>query len=1097
MSQKAIREYDAKKLLFSNDLKTPLKMVSVTEHTNIEKLSEHHPWLLSQKLVCKPDQLIKRRGKLGLVKLNSSFEEVSLWLKEKMNTSVTVEHVQGKLTQFIIEPFVPHQQIEEHYLCITSQRDGDLILFYSQGGVDIGDVDSKADSLLVPTGQTEPSIDDLLKLTSSLLNRKDEHVQMYQRQVVSFIQNLYQKFKLLFFSYLEINPFVVVDPQTIISLDTAAKLDQTAFYLMRDTWGYIEFPTPFGTTKSKAEKFIEMLDSKTGASLKLTVLNPQGRIWTMIAGGGASVVFTDTIVDLGFGKDLANYGEYSGDPSEQETYQYAKTILELITEGEPIEPDGKILIIGGGIANFTNVAETFNGIIMAITEFSEQLKRHKLKIFVRRGGPNYAEGLKLMYELGQRLSIPIEVFGPEVHITYIVSLALGKVSSELKPKTFIKSFSQEDLLTLTDTYSRPPSSSRSGINNTDNLQNDMQQSTNPLKSYQLFDRNSTCLVYGLQLKAVQGMLDFDYICKRKEKSVAAIVYPFTGNHYQKVYWGTQETLLPIYEKVSDALKKYPKVDTVVNFASCRSVFPSTKEILNFSDQVKKIAIIAEGVPENFTRLLNHEARQKGVTIIGPATVGGIFPGAFKIGNTGGMIDNIIASKLYRPGSVAYVSKSGGMSNELNNIINRNSDGVAEGIAIGGDKYPGSSFLDHFLRYEQNPRVKLLVLLGEVGGVEEYDIVQALKNKKIKKPVVAWCVGTCAKIFPYTIQFGHAGSSANSQMETADAKNRALREAGALVPTSFEEFGSLINQVYQQLLSEGALQPLEEPPVPKIPMDFSWAMRLGLIRKPSSFTSSISDDRGEELLYSGMTISNVIESGIGIGGTIGLLWFKKKLPSYFCRFIEMILVIVSDHGPAVSGAHNTIVTARAGKDLISSITSGLMTIGPRFGGALDAAALQFSTAYDAGLSPFEFVEKMKKENQLIMGIGHKIKSLQNPDKRVELIKSYIKKNFNKAPLLDYALEVEKVTTSKKSNLILNVDGVVAVCFVDLLRDSGVFTKAEAQEYINLGCLNGLFVLGRTIGFIGHYIDQKRLKQDLYRHPYDDINYLKADDDDLQE
>ena len=50
-----------------------------------------------------------------------------------------------------------------------------------------------------------------------------------------------------------------------------------------------------------------------------------------------------------------------------------------------------------------------------------------------------------------------------------------------------------------------------------------------------------------------------------------------------------------------------------------------------------------------------------------------------------MIDNIIASKLYRPGSVAYVSRSGGMSNELNNIISRNSNGVAEGIAIGGDR----------------------------------------------------------------------------------------------------------------------------------------------------------------------------------------------------------------------------------------------------------------------------------------------------------------------------------------------------------------------------------------------------------------------------
>jgi len=91
---------------------------------------------------------------------------------------------------------------------------------------------------------------------------------------------------------------------------------------------------------------------------------------------------------------------------------------------------------------------------------------------------------------------------------------------------------------------------------------------------------------------------------------------------------------------------------------------------------------------------------------------------------------------------------------------------------------------------------------------------------------------------------------------------------------------------------------------------------------------------------------------------------------------------------------------------------------------------------------------------------------------------------------YALEVEKITTGKRPNLILNVDGVIAVAFVDLLRECGAFTAEEANEHIGNGCLNGMFVLGRTIGFIGHYLDQRRLKQGLYRHPWDDIAYLDA-------
>lgn len=132
--------------------------------------------------------------------------------------------------------------------------------------------------------------------------------------------------------------------------------------------------------------------------------------------------------------------------------------------------------------------------------------------------------------------------------------------------------------------------------------------------------------------------------------------------------------------------------------------------------------------------------------------------------------------------------------------------------------------------------------------------------------------------------------------------------------------------------------------------------------------------------------------------------------------------------------------------------------------------------------------MRKKKQLILGIGHKIKSLENPDQRVVLVKEFAEKHFESNQLLEYALQVERITTKKKSNLILNVDGCIGVCFVDLLRSCGLFTKAEADEYVKMGVLNGLFVLGRSIGFIGHFLDQTRLKQDLYRHDTDDISYI---------
>merc|ERR1740127_429181 len=229
--------------------------------------------------------------------------------------------------------------------------------------------------------------------------------------------------------------------------------------------------------------------------------------------------------------------------------------------------------------------------------------------------------------------------------------------------------------------------------------------------------------------------------------------------------------------------------------------------------VKTVAIIAEGVPEQQTKQLVKMAEMKEVGMIGPATVGGIKPGCIRIGNTGGMLDNIVMSRLYRPGSVAYVSKSGGMSNELNNIVCRNSNGIYEGVAIGGDRYPGSRFLDHFLRYQDADGAKILLLLGEVGGIDEYDLIEAKKSGRITKPIIAWCVGTCASCFATEVQFGHAGAQARGDMETAAAKNKAMKEAGIFVPDSFDKLPETIAEVYTKMVEEGDIVETPEAETP--------------------------------------------------------------------------------------------------------------------------------------------------------------------------------------------------------------------------------------------------------------------------------------------
>jgi succinyl-CoA synthetase alpha subunit len=600
--------------------------------------------------------------------------------------------------------------------------------------------------------------------------------------------------------------------------------------------------------------------------------------------------------------------------------------------------------------------------------------------------------------------------------------------------------------------------------------------------YELFDRNTQAILYGKQVKAAQRMLDFDHVCGREIPSVACFVNP-TGDGYVNLFFGKDEVMVPVYKDLKTAISKHNKASVVINFSSFRSAYRTTIEAIE-EDSIRTVVMIAEGVPERRAREIVALSKKNNTVVIGPATVGGLVAGAFKIGNTGGTIENIIESKLYRSGSVGLVSKSGGMSNELFNIISKNTDGVFEGIAIGGDLYPGSTFIDHLLRFEKNPKIKMMVCLGEVGGEDEYNIINAVKEGKIKKPVVMWVMGTCAKLFPTEVQFGHAAAKANNARETADSKNKSLREIGITVPNSFDDFGMKINECFESLKKDGKIpdrsnDDLEESVRKKADSEKN--------RKPSGLICSISDDRGNEVKYNGTPLSKILGSGKGIGDVIGLLWFKRELPAYASTFLENVIMITADHGPSVSGAHNTIISSRAGKDLVSSLCSGMLTIGPRFGGAISGAANYFGKAKDNGMSPKEFVDDMKNKNIRIPGIGHRVKSVQNPDKRVEMLKDYVKKNFKSSEYLDYAIEVERITVSKKNNLILNVDGCIGVCFLDLMKNCG-FSKDEVDDILGSEALNGLFVLGRSIGMIGHAIDQKRLKQPLYRHPWDDTMFI---------
>lgn len=481
MSAKSIREADGKAILNYHLTRAPVikptPLPAQATHNPSPRLASLHfpegesvkavldqaevtyPWLLQKdsKFVAKPDQLIKRRGKSGLLALNKTWPEAREWIESKAGKVQRVETVDGVLRQFLVEPFVPHPADTEYYININSVREGDWILFTHEGGVDVGDVDEKAEKLLIPVDLSQyPSNEEI---AATLLRNVPKGV---HNVLVDFISRLYAVYVDCQFTYLEINPLVVIPNEDATSaevhfLDLAAKLDQTAEFECGVKWAIarsatalgiptvaskdakvtidagppMDFPAPFGREMSKEEAYIAELDAKTGASLKLTILNGNGRVWTLVAGGGASVVYADAIASAGFAGELANYGEYSGAPTETQTFHYARTVLDLMLRA-PMRPEGKVLFIGGGIANFTNVASTFKGVIRALREVAPLLSEHKVQIWVRRAGPNYQEGLRNIKAVGSELNLDMHVYGPEMHVSGIVPLALLGKKSDVK-----------------------------------------------------------------------------------------------------------------------------------------------------------------------------------------------------------------------------------------------------------------------------------------------------------------------------------------------------------------------------------------------------------------------------------------------------------------------------------------------------------------------------------------------------------------------------------------------------------------------------------------------------------------------------------------
>ncbi|KAL3339280.1 hypothetical protein AABB24_028087 [Solanum stoloniferum] len=269
MARKKIREYDSKRLLKEHFKRLAgydlaIKSAQITESTDLNELVEKEPWLSSTQLVVKPDMLFGKRGKSGLVALNLDLAQVASFVKECLGKEVEMSGCKGPITTFIVEPFVPHN--EEFYLNIVSERLGCSVSFSECGGIDIEENWDKVKEIFVPTGTS---------FTSEICAPLVATLPLEIKGVIEeFLKVVYTLFQDLDFTFLEMNPFTLVEGKPY-PLDMRGELDDTAAFKNFKKWGNVEFPLPFGSVMSATESFIHGLDEKTSASLKFS-LEPQG-----------------------------------------------------------------------------------------------------------------------------------------------------------------------------------------------------------------------------------------------------------------------------------------------------------------------------------------------------------------------------------------------------------------------------------------------------------------------------------------------------------------------------------------------------------------------------------------------------------------------------------------------------------------------------------------------------------------------------------------------------------------------------------------------------------------------------------------------------
>jgi succinyl-CoA synthetase alpha subunit len=304
----------------------------------------------------------------------------------------------------------------------------------------------------------------------------------------------------------------------------------------------------------------------------------------------------------------------------------------------------------------------------------------------------------------------------------------------------------------------------------------------PLTDMILADENTRLIVQGITGREAatftKNLLDYG-------SKVVAGVTPGKG--------GLEVYGVPVYDTVQEALERSQQRENLerTQFASIISVPPSVAKSAVFEaldHDIKLLVIVTERIPRKDVIEMVEYAEEKGARIIGPNSLGLISPHRIKIGMIGGPAEDV--RKAYSPGSIGVMSRSGGMTTEIANLLTLHGIGQSTCVSIGGDPVVGSHFLDLLPLFEKDPETRGLVIFCEPGGTAEERLAEYVLEHGVSLPIVAFVAGRFADEMP-GIRFGHAAVIVEGTRGSTQSKIKKFKEAGILVAEHLSEVVPLV------------------------------------------------------------------------------------------------------------------------------------------------------------------------------------------------------------------------------------------------------------------------------------------------------------------